>query len=131
MLEIFTLPVGVNSSSKLCSNHLAYLESHLLETSSEMSAESLLTANFPSRDALPDTGLEAITETYNTALRLVQGRNVDEPRKRGLLSERAASMLVICISSSVLISVTAMVSNISRFRYILAISWVLMYPMCY
>ena len=126
MLEIFTLPVGVKPSSKSCSNRLAYSESHLPETSGKMSTESLNTANIPSSDALPDTGLDAITEMYNAALRLLRGKNVDQPRKHGILSERAASMLVICISSSTLTSVSGMVSNISQFLYRMVIPyWVL------
>lgn len=95
MVEIFTLPIGVKFSSEMCSNHKACSESDLPETSSKMYSDPLHTANFSSRDQLSDNGLEALTEIYNIAFKVLKRRNVDEPRKRGLLSERAASMLVI------------------------------------
>lgn len=93
MLKIFTLPVGVKSSTEVFSNGVVYSESTLPDTSNNLSTDSLHTEDSPYRDASPDTGLEAITEIYNNAFTLLKGRHVDEPRKRGLLSERAASML--------------------------------------
>lgn len=94
MLEIFTLPVGVKSSSEMFSNGVVYSDSTLPDAPSNLSTDSFHTVDSPSRVASPNTGLEAITEIYNTAFTLLKGGHVDEPRKRGLLSERAASMLV-------------------------------------
>ncbi|XP_020250300.1 protein ACCUMULATION AND REPLICATION OF CHLOROPLASTS 3 isoform X2 [Asparagus officinalis] len=92
MVENFTPPIGVKFSSEMCSNQ-ACSESSLPETCSKMYSDSLHAANFSPRDQLSDNGLEALTEIYNIAFKALKRRNVDEPRKRGLLSERAASML--------------------------------------
>lgn len=71
----------------------------------ESGGESSGIQNAPSQETFADAGLEAMTEIYNTALILLKGRKVDESRKRGLLSVRAASMLVCPISFIFLYSI--------------------------
>ncbi|XP_020079694.1 protein ACCUMULATION AND REPLICATION OF CHLOROPLASTS 3 isoform X2 [Ananas comosus] len=85
-LDTFTLPVGVKSSEFFYNPS----QPRILD---ESGGESSGIQNAPSQETFADAGLEAMTEIYNTALILLKGRKVDESRKRGLLSVRAASML--------------------------------------
>lgn len=45
-------------------------------------------------DALTDASVEAVKDVYSAASTLLKGNNADIPRKQGVLSVRAASMLV-------------------------------------
>lgn len=95
--DTFTLPVGVKSFEQCfaCSSNSAppeTLDDH------GTGGDSLGSQNGQSRDTFTDSGLEAVFDIYNSISTLLKGRNRDESRKRGLLSARAASMLVNYIS---------------------------------
>lgn len=60
-----------------------------------MTGETLHGPNVPSWDVLTDVGFEAAMEICNAASTFLRGKHVNGmSRKQGLLSARAASMLV-------------------------------------
>lgn len=86
--EIFTVPVGVKSS--YCSTES---DNILSETAEDTSRELSCPPSLTSGDDLSDVCLNTAKDIYNSALTILKGRNVDESRKLGVLSVRAASML--------------------------------------
>ncbi|XP_010270753.1 PREDICTED: protein ACCUMULATION AND REPLICATION OF CHLOROPLASTS 3 [Nelumbo nucifera] len=94
-LSVYTLPVGVKSSEKVKDDPKVSYTTQFSEKSSleDFNADSLGTPTMPSWDTLTDAGFEAVTDIYNAASTLIKGKFSDIPRKQGLLSVRAASML--------------------------------------
>ncbi|XP_072976119.1 protein ACCUMULATION AND REPLICATION OF CHLOROPLASTS 3, chloroplastic isoform X1 [Typha angustifolia] len=88
-LEIFTLPVGVKSSvlrdDQYPNSEPTQFENH--------SGESFGTKNATYAESFTEAGLERVLGIYNFALTLLKRKHVDESKKRGVLSSRAASML--------------------------------------
>lgn len=97
-LSLFCLPVGVRPSQELKDriNISSPTQHPTLKTEDVVKAKPGVNLSTPSWNELTDTGLEAVRDFYNTASALLKGNPTDPPKKEGLLSARAASMLVIC-----------------------------------
>ncbi|THG14353.1 hypothetical protein TEA_018907 [Camellia sinensis var. sinensis] len=104
-LSIYRLPVGVKPSEEL-ENILSISNTVHLEkvTGDDMKALTQITPRM-SWDALTDAGFEVVSEFYDNASALLKGNDTDVSKKQGVLSVRAASMLVNNVSSQGLIDV--------------------------
>lgn len=89
-MDTYPLPVGVKSLNLVDASHLSNL-SQSLEIEIRDNASEEMTAAAKVR---PLDGLVAVAEIYNAAATLVKRKSSDQPIKQGLLSSRAASMLV-------------------------------------
>lgn len=99
-LSIFCLPVGVRSSEepKEGINTLNTME--FSESKSENGVKApALPRSSRSLGAFTDASFEAMKEFYNSGSTLLKGKT-GVPKKQGVLSARAASMLVIEFCSS-------------------------------
>lgn len=92
-LSIFCLPVGVRPAEELKDNVNISSLTHKTEPQAEDGFKVQTVANF-------DTGFVVVKDFCNTASALLKGKYADPPRKQGLLSARAASMLVFFYSCS-------------------------------
>lgn len=99
-LSIFCLPVGVRcpEESKNCLNMSYSAELADQKSDDDVKEQTLVNSSVSSWGALTDAGFVAVRDFYNSASTLLKGRNADVPKKQGILSVRAASMLVILIS---------------------------------
>ena len=99
-LSIFHLPVGVRPSDELRDNVNISLttQNPNPETDDDVKARPTVYPSVSSWSALTDAGFEAVKDFYNSAFTLFNGKYVDVPKKQGVVSVRAASMLVICSS---------------------------------
>lgn len=88
-ISIFDLPVGVRPSEELKDKATPNLE-----MKHEKKSKASITTRFSSRNSLTDASLEVIKEFYDTSSTFLKGKSADIPKKQGLLSVRAASMLV-------------------------------------
>jgi hypothetical protein len=86
-IDIFTVPVGVKSSG----NQEA-MQSKISLDDKELTSFNAATAH--TRESSSDGGLGAVLEICNSAVEFIKCRSMVEPRKQGMLSNRAASMLV-------------------------------------
>ncbi|KAL7170581.1 hypothetical protein ACSBR2_035454 [Camellia fascicularis] len=104
-ISIYRLPVGVKPSEEL-KNILSISNTVRLEkvTGDDMKAQTQITPRM-SWDALTDAGFEVVSEFYDNASALLKGNDTDVSKKQGVLSVRAASMLVNNVSSQGLIDV--------------------------
>lgn len=100
-LIAYELPVGVKPSEELknCLN-LSNTIHHQEKSGEEDMKAQTQTPPRMSWDALTDAGFEAVTEFYDSASAVFKGTDTDVCKKQGVLSARASSMLVSCISSS-------------------------------
>lgn len=94
-LSIFHLPVGVRPLEELndspnISNTTQHPETKIGD---EIKAQPLVTSKMP-WDELTGAGFEAVMDLYNSASTVLKGKYADIPKKQGMLSVRAASMLV-------------------------------------
>ncbi|KAJ1694555.1 hypothetical protein LUZ63_011253 [Rhynchospora breviuscula] len=85
-IDMFTIPVGVKSSGSRESMQ------------GKSCCDSVEPTSFNAENALckeesGDSGLGTVLDICNSAVELIKGRSIAEPRKQGLLSNRAASML--------------------------------------
>lgn len=99
-LNIFHLPVGVRPSDELKDNvNISFTTQNPdQETEDDVKARLTVYPRTSSWSALTDAGFEAVRHFYNSAFTLFNGKYVDVPKKQGVVSVRAASMLVICCS---------------------------------
>ncbi|XP_027363321.1 protein ACCUMULATION AND REPLICATION OF CHLOROPLASTS 3 isoform X4 [Abrus precatorius] len=90
-LSIFHLPVGVRPSEELQDSfEISFMtKQHDLETDNDVNAPTLNGGMSP-WSAVTDAGLEAVVEFASS---LLKGKNANKPKKHGVLSVRAASML--------------------------------------
>lgn len=94
-LSIFSLPVGVRPSEELKDNVNISSLTHQTESKAEEGLKLQPTVNISTPlSELTDNGLEVVKDFVNSASVLIKGKYSDPPRKQGLLSVRAASMLV-------------------------------------
>ncbi|OMO60757.1 Cell division protein FtsZ [Corchorus capsularis] len=92
-LSMFRLPVGVRSSEELKEGGNNLYATEFLESKSENDVKSpVFPSSSRSRGASSDSSFEVMREFYNTASTLLKGKT-DVPKKQGVLSVRAASML--------------------------------------
>lgn len=89
-IDTFTIPVGVKFSGnresmkgKICCDS---------REPTSFNAENARIGESSSDSG--DSALGAVLEIYNSAVELIKRRSMVEPRKQGVLSNRAASMLV-------------------------------------
>lgn len=96
-LSIFCLPVGVRPSEELNDriNISSPIQYSMPNTEDVMKSKPSINLSSPPWNELTDTGLDAMRDFYNTASALLKGNSTDPPKKQGLLSVRAASMLVL------------------------------------
>ncbi|XP_024019398.1 protein ACCUMULATION AND REPLICATION OF CHLOROPLASTS 3 [Morus notabilis] len=94
-LSIFCLPVGVRPSQELKDriNISSSTQLPTLKTKDVVELKSSVNLSTRSWNELTDTGLEAVRDFYNTASALLKGNSNESPKREGLLSARAASML--------------------------------------
>lgn len=90
-ISIFDLPVGVRPSEEVQDKALPNPEMKY----EKKSKASISTSIFSSQNSLTDASLEVIKEFYDTSSAFLKGKSADIPKKQGLLSVRAASMLVM------------------------------------
>lgn len=92
-LSIFHLPVGVKPTeeSKDYMEISFMTKQHEPEPDNDVKAQTLNGSMGP-RSAATDAGLEAVMEFASS---LLKGKNANKSKKNGVLSVRAASMLVI------------------------------------
>ncbi|KAL0541766.1 hypothetical protein IC582_021823 [Cucumis melo] len=88
-ISIFDLPVGVRPSEEVQDKALPNPEMKY----EKKSKASISTSIFSSQNSLTDASLEVIKEFYDTSSAFLKGKSADIPKKQGLLSVRAASML--------------------------------------
>ncbi|KAF3431008.1 hypothetical protein FNV43_RR25738 [Rhamnella rubrinervis] len=93
-LSIFSLPVGVRPSEVLKDNVNIPPLTHQTEPKAEegLKVQPAVSMSTPLSE-LTDNGLEVVKDFVNSASVLLKGKYSDSPRKQGLLSVRAASML--------------------------------------
>ncbi|KAJ0966793.1 hypothetical protein J5N97_023710 [Dioscorea zingiberensis] len=84
--------IGVKSSDQI-SDGLLYSDSKLPKAFGGTSRVSIVPSGLSSMDLKTGGGLEAIKDMYSSALTRLKGKDAIKPRKRGLLSDRAASVL--------------------------------------
>lgn len=94
-LNIFHLPVGVRPSDELKDNvNISFTTQNPdQETEDDVKAQPTVYPSTSSWSALTDAGFEAVRHFYNSAFTLFNGKYVDVPKKQGVVSVRAASML--------------------------------------
>ncbi|XP_065628233.1 protein ACCUMULATION AND REPLICATION OF CHLOROPLASTS 3, chloroplastic [Quercus suber] len=94
-LSIFHLPVGVRPSDELRDNVNISLttQNPNPETDDDVKARPTVYPSVSSWSALTDAGFEVVKDFYNSAFTLFNGKYVDVPKKQGVVSVRAASML--------------------------------------
>ncbi|KAM0942174.1 putative tubulin/FtsZ, GTPase domain-containing protein [Dioscorea sansibarensis] len=93
-LDIFNSSshIGVKSSDQI-SDGSSYSDSKLPKSFGGTSRISLVPPRTRSMELRPGTGFEAIKDMYSSAVTRLKGKEEIRPRKRGLLSDRAASVL--------------------------------------
>ncbi|KAF2305729.1 hypothetical protein GH714_007853 [Hevea brasiliensis] len=94
-LSIFRLPVGVRhpEESKEGLNISYAAELPELKTEGDDKEQKHVNSGISSWGALTDAGFVLVRDFYNNASTMLKGRNADVPKKQGVLSVRAASML--------------------------------------
>ncbi|PON79178.1 MORN motif [Parasponia andersonii] len=94
-LSIFCLPVGVRPSEELQDriNISSSTQYPTPNTEDVVKSKPNVNLSTPPWNELTDTGLEAMKDFYNTASAILKGNFTNPPKKQGLLSVRAASML--------------------------------------
>ncbi|GAV79662.1 MORN domain-containing protein [Cephalotus follicularis] len=94
-LSIFHLPVGVRPSEELKDGvKISYAAQHQeSRTIDEVKLQPLVNSSVPSWSALTDVGVKAMRDFYDTASTVIKKKISDLPKKQGVLSARAASML--------------------------------------
>lgn len=92
-LSIFRLPVGVRPSEE--SKDRFNTSSPPLSSEAVIKSKPNVNMNTRSLNELTDTGIEAVKDFYNTASAMLKPNAIDPPKTPGILSARAASMLVI------------------------------------
>lgn len=97
-LSVFHLPVGVRPSEELEDNVNSSFTTPNLdpETRDDLKALPAANSSTSSLSALTDAGFEAMRDFYNHTFTPPKGKYVSVPKKQGVLSVRAASMLVMC-----------------------------------
>ncbi|XP_039134994.1 protein ACCUMULATION AND REPLICATION OF CHLOROPLASTS 3 isoform X2 [Dioscorea cayenensis subsp. rotundata] len=93
-LDTFTFSshIGVKSSDQI-SDGSSYSDSKLPKSFGGTSRISLVPPSIPYMELKSGTGFEAIKDMYSSAVTRLKGKQEIRPRKRGLLSDRAASVL--------------------------------------
>ena len=89
-IDTFTIPVGVKFSGNRES-----MKGKKCCDSGERAFNAENARNEESSSDSTNSGLGAVLEICNSAVELIKGRSMVEPRKQGMLSNRAASMLVL------------------------------------
>lgn len=94
--EILSLPIGIKTSES-CSGYSMNVDPSFFEKfdDNDNAKESTSGQAIASGNVLTEAGVEVVLEIYNSALALIKGRNLNGSPNGGLLSSRAASMLVI------------------------------------
>eukprot|EP00257_Ricinus_communis_P017909 XP_015576468.1 protein ACCUMULATION AND REPLICATION OF CHLOROPLASTS 3 isoform X2 [Ricinus communis] len=94
-LSIFRLPVGVRSpeESKEGLNFLHAADFQEPKTVGVVKEQKHVSSSISSWGALSDAGFVLVRDFYNNASTMLKSRNADAPKKQGVLSVRAASML--------------------------------------
>ncbi|KAG2707718.1 hypothetical protein I3760_05G160400 [Carya illinoinensis] len=94
-LSVFHLPVGVRPSEELEDNVNSSFTTPNLdpETRDDLKALPAANSSTSSLSALTDAGFEAMRDFYNHTFTPPKGKYVSVPKKQGVLSVRAASML--------------------------------------
>ncbi|OWM90690.1 hypothetical protein CDL15_Pgr020995 [Punica granatum] len=94
-LSIFHFPVGVRPSGELqYSLNISNADKHVKEEMENNSvAQTLADSRIPSRSDLTDVGFGAVKDFYDAASSVLKRKEADIPKKQGVLSVRAASML--------------------------------------
>ncbi|XP_050231897.1 protein ACCUMULATION AND REPLICATION OF CHLOROPLASTS 3, chloroplastic isoform X2 [Mercurialis annua] len=94
-LSIFRLPVGVRSWEESKEGLNVSYATELFEPKTEgvVKEQKIAISSVSSLGALSDTGFLLVRDFYNSASTMLKSRNVDVPKKQGVLSVRAASML--------------------------------------
>lgn len=92
-LSIFHLPVGVRPSEDLkdCLKVSFMTKQHEPETVNDVKVPTI-NGGMSSWNAVTDASFEAVKEFASS---LLKGKDANKPKKHGVLSNRAASMLVI------------------------------------
>lgn len=93
--KIFHLPVGVkpsdDSQDSFDKSNSRQPAERINDANGEVQPSAVPSA--PSLNGLTDVGFEAVTDFWNSASTLLRGRQIDNSKKQGVLSARAASML--------------------------------------
>lgn len=92
-LSILHLPVGVKPVEELNSPNFSYSSQLETKLEDEVKAQPLATSGMP-WDQLTGAGFEAVMDLYNSASTVLKRKYADMPKRQGVLSVRAASMLV-------------------------------------
>ncbi|XP_020534978.1 protein ACCUMULATION AND REPLICATION OF CHLOROPLASTS 3 isoform X2 [Jatropha curcas] len=93
-LSIFCLPVGVRPSGEFKEGlNISYSAEFPDPKVEDVVKEHKLNSSISSWGALTDAGFLLVRDFYNNASTTLRGRNADVPKKQGVLSVRAASML--------------------------------------
>lgn len=100
-LSIFHLPVGVrpsggsNDSMNISNANNNFVKE---EMENDVKANIHADSSMPSWSSLTDKSFEAVKDVYNAASTVLKRKEADIPKKQGVLSVRAASMLVTAFS---------------------------------
>lgn len=89
-LSIFHLPVGVRPSDELKDNYNISFTTPNPDPEAENDGKALPVVNSSI------SSWSAFMDFYNNAVTTLKGKYVEVPKQQGVLSVRAASMLVIC-----------------------------------
>ncbi|KAK7280560.1 hypothetical protein RJT34_25624 [Clitoria ternatea] len=91
-LSIFHLPVGVRPSEELKDSlEISFMtKQHKPETDNDVKAPTLNGGHMSPWSTVTDAGLEAVVDFASS---LLKGKTANKPKKNGILSVRAASML--------------------------------------
>lgn len=93
-LSIFNRPVGVRHSEELNDTpNISNTKQHPETKIDEVKAQPLVTSKM-AWDELTGAGFEVVMDLYNSVSTVLKGKYADIPKKQGMLSARAASMLV-------------------------------------
>lgn len=94
-IDTFTIPVGV----KFSGNKESMNGQICCDSGEPASFNAENARNEESSSDSTNSGLGAVLEICNSAVKLIKRRSMVEPRKQGVLSNRAASMLVFVFHS--------------------------------
>lgn len=99
-VSIFHLPVGVRSSVELKDSVSISSAEKRMEEDTDDDVKGLIAESSVSPwSGFTDASLGAVKDLYSVASTLIKGKDADVPKKQGVLSLRAASMLVMCFTS--------------------------------
>lgn len=101
-LSIFSLPVGVRSSEQSTDwssgvSNLNLSQQQELRSEDDVDTNPTVNSNMSSLSAISGAYFDVVREFYSSASTLLKGKTVDNQKKQGVLSVRAASMLVTSI----------------------------------